>query len=110
MGVITPDGVSGADPHLTARDMNQLAADAARVLHDAILGYQRDEITADQIAAAGHALNAWARHDATERAESRAREEAWKAETAAEASKSPLQRFREERRRRRVPRLPQFNS
>lgn len=113
MGIITPDGVSGADPRPTARDMDQLAADAVRVLHDAMRGYESDKITADQIAAAGQALNAWAHHDATERADYRAKQDAWKAEAAEEARKSPLQRFREEQRRKRapqLPKLPQFNS
>lgn len=109
MGIITPEGLSTADPRPTKRDMNQLAADAVRVLHSAMLGYEGDTITADQIAAAGHALNAWAHHDATERAEDRARQDAWRAEAAEEARKSPLQRFREGRRRKRAPQLPQFN-
>lgn len=109
MGIITPDEVSSADPRPTPRDMDQLAADAVRVLHDAIRGYESDNITADQIAAAGHALNAWAHHDANERADYRAKQETWKAEAAEEARKSPLRRVREERRRKRAPKLPQFN-
>lgn len=109
MGMITPDGASTADPRPTTRDMDQLAAEAVRVLHDAILGYERDKLTADQITAAGHALNAWAHHDANERADYRAKQETWKAEAAEEARKSPLRRFREERRRKRAPQLPQFN-
>lgn len=109
MGIITPDGVSGADPRPTARDMDQLAAEAVRLLQVAIRGYEDDQITADQIAAAGHALNAWAHHDATERAAQRAKQDEWKAEAAEEASKSPWQRFREEQRRKRAPQLPQFN-
>ncbi|MGH3352299.1 MAG: hypothetical protein ACRDPS_16645 [Nocardioides sp.] len=90
--------------------MDQLAADAVGLLNAAMRGGDGREITSDQVAAAGHALSAWAHYDASERASARARQEARNAEAAEKASQSRIQQFRDERRRKRAPQLPQFNK